>query len=75
MRLGWRKHLLGPFYLGGTIFQTRRRRRPRAQTYHGTLPGWQCVHEHRRPDTATACAQREERRRSGLIPDKRARQM
>lgn len=60
MRLGWHIHLLGPFSLGGTIWQSRRRRAP---AYYGTLPGWQCPHDHRRPDTAKACADREARRR------------
>lgn len=62
MRLGWRVHLLGPLYVGGTVWQSRRRRRP--MVYHGTLPGWQCPHDHRREDTAVACAQREQRRRA-----------
>ena len=62
MRLGWHVHLLGPLGLGGTIWQSRRRR-PRAKTYHGTLPGWTCPHDHRREDTAVACGQREQRRR------------
>ncbi len=59
MRLGWRIPLPGPFYLGGTVWRSR----PRGRVYHGTLPGWRCPHNHRREDTAVACAQREERRR------------
>jgi hypothetical protein len=55
MRIGWRIPLPGPFYLGGTVWRSRRRRR----TYHGTLPGWKCPHNHQREDTAIACAQRE----------------
>lgn len=61
MRLGWRVHLFGPLYVGGTIWRSRRRRR---QVWHGTLPdGWRCPHNHRRPDTAQACADREAQRR------------
>jgi len=63
MRLGWHVHLLGPFTLGGTIWRSRSRSRRRGPVYHGTLPGWQCPHDHRREDTAQACAQREARRR------------
>jgi hypothetical protein len=63
-RLGWRVHLLGPFYLGGTVLRHTQRRRRLA--WHGTLPGWRCPHDHRREDTAVACAQRELRRRSAL---------
>jgi hypothetical protein len=64
MRLGWRVRLGGPFYLGGTIWRSKRRR-PRRKTYHGTLPGWKCPHNHSREDLAIACAQREARRRQG----------
>lgn len=63
MRLTWHKHLLGPFGIGGTIWQSRRRR-PKREVYHGTLPGWTCPHNHSRMDLAVACAQREERRRA-----------
>jgi hypothetical protein len=62
MRFGWHVHLLGPFGVGGTIWQSKRRR-PRRTVYHGTLPGWQCPHNHQREDTAITCAQREARRR------------
>lgn len=62
MRLGWSIPLPGPFRLSGTIWRSRYRRR-RAPVYHGTLPGWQCPHNHRREDTAQACAQREAARR------------
>jgi hypothetical protein len=63
MRFGWHINLPGPFGLGGTIWQSRPRRRP---VYHGTLPdGWECPHNHRREDTAIDCANRELRRRSG----------
>ena len=64
MRLGWHVHLLGPFGVGGTIWRSRGRRH-RAQTYHGTLPGWQCEHNHRRPDTAEACARAMARKYGG----------
>ena len=72
MRLTWHKHLLGPFGIGGTVWQSRRRRprrevyrrRPRREVYHGTLPGWKCPHNHSRMDLAVSCAQREERRRA-----------
>lgn len=61
MRLGWHVHLLGPFSVGGTIWQSKRRRGP---VFHGTLPdGRPCPHYHRRPDTADACTMREARRR------------
>jgi hypothetical protein len=63
MRFGWHVHLLGPFGVGGTIWQSKRRR-PRRKTYHGTLPGWTCPHNHTREDTATDCANREARRRA-----------
>jgi hypothetical protein len=63
MRLGWHVHLFGPFGVGGTIWQSRRRRR-RRKGFHGTLPdGWTCPHNHTRPDTARDCAEREVRRR------------
>jgi hypothetical protein len=62
MRLTWHRHRLGPFGVGGTIWQPRRRR-PRREVYHGTPPGgWTCPHNHQREDTALACAQREARR-------------
>lgn len=61
MRLGWHVHLLGPLSLGGTIWQSKHRSHGRV--YHGELPGWRCQHDHRREDTAVACAQREQRRR------------
>lgn len=65
MRLGWRIPLPGPFYLGGTIWQSQYRRRP---YYHGRIGKWECPHHHERPDTARACAQREiYRREHGLI--------
>jgi len=58
MRLGWRIGLPGPFYLGGTIWRSRRR------GWHGTLPdGWKCHHQHRSQEAAVECAQNEERRR------------
>lgn len=61
MRLGWRIPLPGPFYLGGTVWQSQR---PRAKRWHGTLPdGWRCPHGHLREDTATECARKEVRRR------------
>ncbi len=64
MRLGWHVHLLGPFYLSDTLWRSHGRRN-RAPVYHGTLPGgWRCPHDHRREDTAVACAQREQRRRA-----------
>lgn len=63
MRLGWRIPLPGPFYLSGTVVQSRRRHRAGRRTYHGTLPGYRCPHNHRREDTAIACANREARRR------------
>ena len=60
MRLGWHVHLLGPFSLGGTLFRSRRR----GPRYHATLPGgWQCPHDHRRPDTAQRCCLAELKRR------------
>jgi hypothetical protein len=62
MRIGWRIPLPGPFYLGGTVWQSKRHR-PRRDVYHGTLPGWKCPHDHRRMDTAVDCARREARRR------------
>lgn len=62
MRLGWRVHLLGPFYLSDTIWSSKRRHH--GPVYHGSLPGWKCPHDHRREDTAKACAQREARRRA-----------
>jgi hypothetical protein len=62
MRLGWRIPLGGPFSLSGTIWRSKRRRRQKG--YHGTLPGWQCPHNHGREDLAVACAQREARRRA-----------
>lgn len=61
-RLGWHVHLLGPFSIGGTAWRSKPRRR--GPVYHGTLPGgWKCPHDHRRPDTAQACADREASRR------------
>jgi hypothetical protein len=63
MRLGWHIPLPGPFYLGGTIWQSKRHV-PRRPYYFGQLPGgWKCPHHHRREDTARDCASREMRRR------------
>ena len=62
MRFGWHVHLLGPFSVVGTTWQSKRRR-PRWPVYHGTLPGWKCPHNHSRMDLAVACAESEARRR------------
>jgi hypothetical protein len=51
MRLGWHVHLFGPFSVGGTVWQSRRRRKPAF-----THPG--CLIRHTRPDTRDACARR-----------------
>jgi len=71
MRIGWHVRLLGPIGVGGTIWRSKRRRSRsrRAPYWHGTLPGgWggkgTCPHNHQREDLATACAQREARRRA-----------
>lgn len=61
MRLGWDVHLFGPLYLSDTIWRSRRR--PRGKVWHGTLPGWNCPHNHTREDTAVECARREQQRR------------
>lgn len=63
MRLGWFIPLPGPLFLSGTLLRSRRGRH-HAKVWHGTLPGWQCPHNHRRPDTAKACADRQARRRT-----------
>lgn len=61
MRIGWRIGLPGPFYIGGTLYRSKRRRRG---GYHGRLPdGWRCPHNHSREDLAAECARREARRR------------
>jgi hypothetical protein len=60
-----------------------RRRRSRAKTYHGTpqLAGggkWKCHHEHRTPEAAQACADREAKRRQpppASAPARRAPQV
>jgi hypothetical protein len=62
MRIGWRIPLPGPFYIGGTVWRSKRRRRG----YHGTLPGWKCEHVHRTRTAAEECANRELRRRARL---------
>jgi hypothetical protein len=59
MRFGWSIPLPGPFRLSGTLWRSR----PRRRVWHGTLPGWQCPHDHPRKDAATECARREARRR------------
>jgi hypothetical protein len=61
MRLGWHIPLPGPFFLSGTVWRSKRR--THRQVWHGTLPGWRCPHNHTRPDTAVACANRELARR------------
>lgn len=64
MRIGWSIRLPGPFYLAGTLWRSKKRRQ---RVYHGTLgTDWICPHNHRREDTALACAHREERRRAAL---------
>lgn len=60
VRIYWSLPLPGPFRIGGTVWRSRRRR----QVYSGTLPGWECHHEHRTPEAALECAQRESRRRA-----------
>lgn len=67
MRFGWSLHA-GPFWLSDTLWRSKPRRRqqfrPARRVWHGTLAdGWQCPHNHLRPDTATECALREARRR------------
>jgi hypothetical protein len=64
MRLGWRVHLLGPLYLGGTLWRSKRRRR--GPVYHGQVGSWKCHHDHRTPEAARECAQREARRRAAV---------
>jgi hypothetical protein len=60
MRIGWSIPLPGPFWIGGTLWQSKRRTR----YYNGTLPdGWRCRHHHQREDTALACANQEAKRR------------
>lgn len=53
MRLGWHVHLLGPFYLGGTIWQSKRRRR---------YPIQDCGHAHRTKQAYVDCKMRTWRR-------------
>jgi hypothetical protein len=67
MRFGWHIGLPGPFGIGGTIWQSRRRRR-RRKVWHGEIGaiGWRCAHNHQRQDTAEDCARREARRRGIL---------
>jgi hypothetical protein len=66
MRISWSLPLPGPFRIGGTVWRSgrRHRRAPRREVFRGQLPGWQCPHEHKRADTALACAGREARRRA-----------
>ena len=55
MRIGWHVHLLGPFGIGGTVWRSKPGRK--GPVYHGKLPGGRpCPHDHRRLDTAEACA-------------------
>jgi hypothetical protein len=66
MRVGWRVPLIWPFYVGGTVWQSKPRRRTQAQqlpVYHATLPGWECQHNHRSQRSADVCADRERRHR------------
>jgi hypothetical protein len=63
-RLGAYIPLPGPFYLRGTQELGRRRRR---RVWSGTLPGWQCPHNHRSEAAAVQCARREERRRGRRV--------
>lgn len=64
MRLGWAIPLPGPLFLSGTVLRSRRGRHHR-RCWHGTLPGWQCRHNHRTIGRARACADREARRKTG----------
>jgi hypothetical protein len=61
MRITWSLPLPGPFRIGGTLWRSKRR--PRGKTWHGTLPGWKCHHDHRTVEAARECAAREQRKR------------
>jgi hypothetical protein len=67
MRLGGS---IGPRLLRLSWTYWRSRPRPRGRVYHGTLRDsqgriyWKCPHDHRRPDTADACAVREQNHRA-----------
>lgn len=66
MRFGWSLHA-GPFWLSDTLWRSKRRSGPRHPVWHGQLAdGWRCPHDHRRKDTAEACAAREARRRLAM---------
>jgi len=66
MRLGWRIPLPGPFYLGGTIWQSHRRP---AEYWTANGPdGWKCPHHHRREDTAVECSRRYRRSLARKFP-------
>jgi hypothetical protein len=56
--------LPGPLYLRGTQELGRHSRRHLRHAYAGTLPGWQCLHDHRSQAAAYRCARREEKRRA-----------
>jgi len=50
MRLGWRIPLPGPFFLGGTVWRSRRRYVPADYWTHGT-----CTIRHRSQGAADRC--------------------
>ena len=49
MRIGWRIGLPGPFYIGGTVWRSRRRRR---------YPVLECGHAHRTRQAYLRCPDR-----------------
>jgi len=53
MRLGFYEGLPGPFYLAGTLWRSKPRRR-----YRATLGTWTCSHAHRSETAALRCANR-----------------
>jgi hypothetical protein len=63
MSLYFRIPLPGPFGYSKRIGGRKRRRRSSQPAYHGTLPGWQCHHNHRTQEAARECADQEARRR------------
>ncbi len=48
--------LPGPFGYSARV--GGRKRRSRSKSYHGTLPGWRCEHNHRTETAARECAAR-----------------
>lgn len=62
MRIGW-GFGAGPVRVGGTLWRSKKRRKSRGKSFHGTdYRGKKCQHNHSREDLARECARKANKR-------------